>query len=486
MEAGAEAKYAISRKLVSKMGGSVLRKANYAFSVVISDLPFELLRRSDGLEGRSNRTLADGKGRLQPRGYHPALRASSLLLDTLLCSHQLRLGHSRMVKSIPRLADLSFILSISDSSAEEQFWQAQHTALHLVHKKLSPRSTPSILTSHKQSRSRDSLLALVGCQDGSVWVLDTGRNKKTEAQTANIHVEDTDGSPGSSKLGTPAPSIRNGSPMLSRTSSSTLLHNAALSPPSLSRGDFSSLPQDGAASPKPGRQRTPSILSPNSKPETFSGLGFLPSLGTTGKARSTSVSQSTATARLTSISAADDKALRIKLKDVNRDPADEVAGSLLRLVGDARGGLGELHGRSDTERSSSKSTNKSKPSPRDIKIAIPPPRSASEIRDEEKLDLDVAEAIHEEEEMGRLREAVENAEERSCRECEPINESVENGSTTHNPFLVDLVPQSKFGGSIVALTSSPCDDLVFALSASGYDVRTTDSDSFPLIVVFVS
>jgi hypothetical protein len=383
-----------------------------------------------------------------------------------------------MVKSIPRLEDLSVVLSISDNSAEEQFWQAQHTALHLVRRKPSPRSTSSI-ASHKQSRFKDSLLALVGCQDGSVWVLDTARNKKTEAQTTSIYVEDTDASPGSSKLGTPAPSIRNGSPMLSRTSSSTFLQNAALSPPSLSRGDFSSLPQDGAASPKLGRQRTPSILSPNSKTETFSGLGFLPSLGSTGKARSTSVSQSTATARLTSISAADDKALRIKLKDANRDPADEAAGSLLRLVGDARGGLGELHGRSDTERSSSKSTNKSKPSPRDIKIAIPPPRSASEIRDEEKLDLDVAEAIHEEEEMSRLREVVENAEERLCKECEPINESIENGSEMHNPFLVNLVPESKYGGSVVALASSPFDNLVFALSASGYDVRTNESDCPP-------
>jgi hypothetical protein len=385
-----------------------------------------------------------------------------------------------MKKSLPKLEELSVVLSVSDNSAEAEFWEAQHTVLHLVHKSTNLKDNSGI-HSHKPSRSKDSLLALVGCEDGSVWVLDTGRINKTEAQAATIYVENVDPSPVSSKVGTPSPSIRNGSPMLSRTSSSSFLQNAVLSPPSVSKGDFPTLSTDDTASPKLGRQRTPSILSPNSKTEIFSGLGFLPSLGASGKARSTSVSQSTATARLTSISAADDKALRIRLKDANRDPADEAAGSLLKLVGDARGGLDELHGKSDTERPSSRSISKSKPSPRDIKVAIPPPWSASEIRDEEKLDLDVAEAIHEEQEMSRLKEAVDNAEERMCRECKPIDELQEGGSNIHSPFLVNLFPDSKHGGPIVDLASTPFRNVVFALSASGYANRTNTSDIIWLI-----
>jgi hypothetical protein len=369
-----------------------------------------------------------------------------------------------MTKSVPRPEDLSVVLSISDDPAEAEFWRAQHTAFHLFNRRLPIKHSASN-TTHESTRIKGSRIAAVGCRDGSVWLLDTGSSRKVRTAPAIISVEDTD-SAVSSKIGTPAGSIRHGSPMLSRTPSSTFLPSAALSPASVFKGEFPGLSETISSSSKTDRPRVKPVLPPKPKTETFVGLGFLPSLSATGKSRSTSVSQSTATARLTSISAADDKALRIRLKDANRDSGDEAAGSLMKLVGDARGGLDDLHGKSEMERSNQSSRN-TKSNVGDFRIAIPHVRSASEIRDEKRMDLEVAEAIHEEEEIGKLREALENTEERACRACESIDGTSEDEHKDRNPFLVRFVPAEGKDVPIVDIRSSPVSSAILALNQTG-------------------
>lgn len=368
------------------------------------------------------------------------------------------------MKQLVRPEDLSVVLSIAADDPATEFWKAQHTCLHLADR------TPTSRSDHV--RDNKSLIAAVGCQDGSIWLVDTGV-KKLEAPAAIINIEDAD-SVGSSKPGTPALSIKTGSPMLSRNSSYTFLNNAALSPPSVSKGEMPTFLEDEGSTPKSNRYSSSSISSPANKSETFAGLGaglgFLPIRGASGKSRSTSVSQNTATARLASISAADDKALRIRLKDANRDSGDEAAGSLMRLVGDARGGLEDLHGKSEIEKANR--TKRSKSSPRDIKIAIPPPRTASEIRDEEKVDLDYAEAIHEEEEMEKVREAVENAEEKACRDCGPSDHDADHGNSPKKPFLAKVLPTSYQDNPIVDIHSLPGTTSLIALSKKGYVERS--------------
>lgn len=360
------------------------------------------------------------------------------------------------MKPLVRPEDLSVVLTIAADDPATEFWKAQHTCLQLAER------TP--VSQSRRGTDRKDLIAAVGCHDGSIWLVDTGV-KKLEAPTAVINVEDAD-SVGSSKPGTPALSIRTGSPMLSRNSSYTLLNTAALSPPSVSKGDLSAFMEEGQPS-KSGRHASISITSPTNKSESFAGLGFLPVRGTSGKTRSTSVSQNTATARLASISAADDKALRIRLKDANRDSGDEAAGSLMKLVGDARGGLEDLHGKSEVERAKVAKAG-TKPSPRDIRVAIPPPRTASEIREEEKVDLDYAEAMHEEEEMEKVREAVENAEERACRDCGPETHGIEQGDSPSKPFLAKILPTSYKGNPIVDIRSLSGTSSLIALSKRGW------------------
>lgn len=363
----------------------------------------------------------------------------------------------KAMNPLVRPEDLSVVLTIAADDPATEFWKAQHTCLQLAER------TP--VSQSRRGTDRKDLIAAVGCYDGSIWLVDTGV-KKLEAPTAVINVEDAD-SVGSSKPGTPALSIRTGSPMLSRNSSYTLLNTAALSPPSVSKGDLSTFMEEGQSTHKSGRHASISITSPTNKSESFAGLGFLPVRGTSGKTRSTSVSQNTATARLASISAADDKALRIRLKDANRDSGDEAAGSLMKLVGDARGGLEDLHGKSEVERAKQGKTT-TKPSPRDIRVAIPPPRTASEIREEEKVDLDYAEAMHEEEEMEKVREAVENAEERACRDCGPETHGVEQGDSPSKPFLAKILPTSYKGNPIVDVRSLSSTPSLVALSQRGW------------------
>jgi hypothetical protein len=354
-----------------------------------------------------------------------------------------------------RPEDLSVVLTIAVDDPATEFWKAQHACLHLAER--TPPSQPN------HGQYKQNLIAAVGCQDGCIWLIDTGV-KKLEVPTAVINVEDAD-SVGSSKPGTPALSIRTGSPMLSRNSSYTLLNNAALSPASVSKGDLSTFMEEGESTPRPGRHSSLLISSPVNKSESFVGLGFLPVRGTSGKNRSTSVSQNTATARLASISAADDKALRIRLKDANRDSGDETAGSLMKLVGDARGGLEDLHGKSEGERANQAKIPKS--NPRDIRVAIPSPRTASEIQEEEKVDLDYAEAMHEEQEMEKVREAVENAEDRACRDCRPNDNDVDQGDSSRKPFLAKILPTSYKGNPIVDIRSLPTSSTLIALSQKG-------------------
>ena len=360
------------------------------------------------------------------------------------------------MKQLVRPEDLSVVLTVATDDSATEFWNAKHTCLHLAER--SPVSRPD------KDQSRHSLIAAVGCQDGSIWLIDTGV-KKLEAPAAIINIEDVD-SVGSSKPGTPALSIKNGSPMLSRTSSYTLLHNAALSPPSVSKGELATFMEDEGTTSRSGKHGSPSLTSPTSKSESFAGLGFLPVRGTSGKTRSTSVSQDTATARLASISAADDKALRIRLNHASRDSNEEAAGSLMKLVGDARGGLEDLHGKSETEKTIR--ARSSKASPRDIKVAAPPRRTASEIRDEEKVELDYAEAMHEEEEMERVREAVENAEEKACRDCGPNDHDADQGDSPRKPFLARILPTTFQGNPIIDIRSLPLTTSVIALSERGY------------------
>lgn len=219
-----------------------------------------------------------------------------------------------------------------------------------------------------------------------MWLLQAAKADKAVISPLINVIEPASGP--SSVAQSRAPSLKAPS-VLSRTSSYTFLNglvNPVLSPPAVARGDMTDL--------QPTRKRAGSAASTaTARSETFNPLGFLPS----PRGRNTSVSQNTATARLASLSAADDKALRIKLKDINEHKEQQngsAAGTLTKLVGESRGGLDELKGKADIAlRDTSTDTTKV---------------SAEDKRADKEFDH----ALHEEREMETLRSAVEVAEEK--------------------------------------------------------------------------
>jgi hypothetical protein len=380
--------------------------------------------------------------------------------------------------------DLSVVLTVSDRSAEEQFWKATHTSLYLAHRK--SRAPISTHDEKIELAKKESLVAVVGCQDGTIWLLDVGMPSSRETSqrpppSPKIRVSDADS----------IISTRNGtggynSPMLSRTSSSSYLNGIALSPPSVSKGELSGLgtgDQLSLINTNTGnRHRAVSSTSSTGaavKPSAYNLGNLLPSStsnpfrnrSTTNPIATTATTTtSTATARLTSISAADDKALRIRLKDVNTSSHSNVSnepwnkegltggehvGGFTRLAGETRGGLEDLHGKHEGSIAG-------------LRIKLPR-RTDSEIVADEKLDIQVNEAIHEEQELTKLREVLED--EKACRDCESPELSVTRDAKSQPRFevLCNLLPTGWKGSKIVDVKGYKGNsNLVVCLSERGY------------------
>lgn len=280
--------------------------------------------------------------------------------------------------------DLRVVLSIYDSPSHVRFWKCQHTSLCVTKRK---------------RLGKDVAVIAVGCEDGSVWLLQTTKaDKPIPSPVINV-IEPVSGP--SSVAQSRAPSLRAPS-ILSRTSSYTFLNglnNPVLSPPTIAKGDMADMQQT--------RKRAGSAASTaTTRSESFNPLGFLPA----PRARNTSVSQNTATARLVSLSAADDKALRIKLKDINEHKEQSVngTGTFTKLIGESRGGLDDLKGKAD--------------------ITLKEPKA--DTPEEKQANQDFDAAMHEEKEMETLREAVEVAEEKmaAASQCGTPSQAEMDGS----------------------------------------------------------
>jgi hypothetical protein len=70
--------------------------------------------------------------------------------------------------------------------------------------------------------------------------------------------------------------------------------------------------------------------------------------------------------------------------------------------------------------------------------------------------------------MEKVREAVENAEERACRDCGPENHGIEQGDSPSKPFLAKILPTSYKGNPIVGIRSLSGTSSLVALSERGW------------------
>lgn len=263
---------------------------------------------------------------------------------------------------MPSAAD-DFVVSLSldNRPLEEIFWNTPHTAFCAFAP--SPER-PEISTTDPcivQQREKQWIGA-VGCQDGSVWLLDTGipvthpkdqvdvRSEQPEAvirDDSSVHSSRSrlfEGfrSPRSPRLGGPA------LPLLSRKSSSVALPTVAISPPVESTAVFQNIDVIVSPGDERPRSRSESVTTTHSTSSRYANSGLLPSPQPTRAKNLAAVSQTTATARLASISANDEKIMQRGLKSQGRSTPEHVS-SVTKLAAQVRSGLTEVYSKSDED-----------------------------------------------------------------------------------------------------------------------------------------
>lgn len=450
--------------------------------------------------------------------------------------------------------DLSAFLEVSDDSVNQQFWTSKHTAIHLTCRSTTCRASLQTDDEIREpqeglagNKNKESLITAVGCEDGSIWLLEAGQCTlqpgavQTDAGI-RFKVTNTDDETLERHVLKPR-SVKQGSPTPSRDSASSFYNTniiSALSPPSVSISndnrlasslDNSAVDLNSTISPgnnshhmnAPGnssnRHRATSSVSTATTRTDYSMLGISPtkarpqSTRTSGTA-SPNPAGATAASRLTSISAASasvDSTLRIKLRGKPEPAVDQdqpVQGSFARsdvnITSELKEMVDEESGEADD------SVYKSVPRPSDSVLSrspdkkphdMPMPsnsrphnsrpvasRTTTDVRYERQMDSAVTEALKEDQEREKIKQAVEDVEQGDqstipgCRDCpsdkgstsfKPEPSIVDDAAEDSSHFLAHLTPNNSNGNPIVAIlsilsnsrqTTSP---LLVALSKNG-------------------
>lgn len=256
----------------------------------------------------------------------------------------------------PAPDDFVVSLSLDTRPLKEIFWDAQHTSLCAVEPSPNRPETSASDDSCLSEQRTEQWVVAVGCQDGSIWLVDTGIPVK---QLLQVHIDggndpqdgvlrdDMSINSSRSRLfeGFRSPRLAS-TPMLSRKPSSAALPTVAISSPTESTAEFQNIDvivSSANDSPR-SRSRSGSIVTTSST--RYGNLGLLPSPQPIRARNSSIVSQATATARLASISANDEKIMQRGLKSQGRVTPEHVSG-VTKLAAQVRSGLTDIYSKSD-------------------------------------------------------------------------------------------------------------------------------------------
>jgi hypothetical protein len=258
--------------------------------------------------------------------------------------------------------DFIVSFSLDNRPLEEIFWDSQHTSFCAIEPSPDRPQTSANRDPCLDQHREPQWVGAVGCQDGSIWLLDTdipvrqpkdeneGRSDKPEAivrddssiNSSRSRLFEGFRSPRSPRLGGPA------TPMLSRKTSSAALPTVAISPPTESTAEFQNIDAIFVPGNEKLRSRSDSVATTQSTSSRYTNLGLLPSPQPTRARNLSAVSQTTATARLASISANDEKIMQRGLKSQGRITPEHVS-NVTKLAAQVRSGLNEVYSKSDED-----------------------------------------------------------------------------------------------------------------------------------------
>ncbi|KAJ9120178.1 hypothetical protein QFC22_003077 [Naganishia vaughanmartiniae] len=308
--------------------------------------------------------------------------------------------------------DFTISLNLDNRPLEDIFWDSQHTSLCLIEPSdVRPKTTTADNSCLSKTREQ-GWVAVVGCADGSLWFMDPGISLK-QPNSGDGGEEDSDGTAlrDDSSIHSSRSRLFEGfrtpkslsTPTLSRQPSSVALPTVAISPPTANTVEVQTIDavvMSSSGSPRPRSDSSTTVYS-----NRYSNLGLLPSPQPTRARNASSVSQTSATARLASISAQDERMLQRGLRSQGRATPEYVSG-VTKLAAQVRSGLSDVYGKSD-EGTDDKRRN------RDIAVDMNVEvgeffRGSPTIPDKEKaMDEEVREELKAEQELIKLEDQMD-------------------------------------------------------------------------------
>ncbi|KAJ9103892.1 hypothetical protein QFC21_002355 [Naganishia friedmannii] len=253
----------------------------------------------------------------------------------------------------PSRDDFTISLNLDSRPLEDIFWDSQHTSLCLIESSDARPKSTAVYDSCSSKVREQGWVAVVGCADGSLWFMDTGVGLQ-QPGPGNGEVGDGEGATlrDDSSIHSSRSRLFEGfrspkslsTPTLSRQPSSVALPTVAISPPTANVAEVQTIDAIAVSSTEDSRSRSDSSTTAYSN--RYSNLALLPSPQPTRARNSSSVSHTSATARLASISAHDDRMLQRGLRNQGRATPEHVS-SVTKLAAQVRSGLSEVYGKSD-------------------------------------------------------------------------------------------------------------------------------------------
>jgi hypothetical protein len=368
--------------------------------------------------------------------------------------------------------DFIVSLSLDTRPLEEIFWNAKHTSFCAVEPSpdrpdKSAGDDPCLIRQRKEE-----WVSAVGCDDGSIWLVDTGipvkplqvgSDKGNESHEGLLR-DDSSINSSRSRLfeGFRSPRLAS-TPVLSRKPSSAALPTVAISPPAESTAEFQNI--DVIVSPAgvdTPRSRSESVATTHSS--RYANLGLLPSPQPIRAKNSSLVSQTTATARLASISANDERMMQRGLKSQGRNTPEPVS-SVTKFAAQVRSGLSDVYSKSD-EAADSKRRKQELTLDMNVEVGeffrdSPKIVETEKAKKEKAMDDEVKEELKAEQELIRLEDQMdEDAEMRK-----PASSRVSPG--TKHILRSKLSLPELHGSAVVALQDCSLPGKFVALTAKG-------------------
>lgn len=375
-------------------------------------------------------------------------------------------------KMPPASDDFVISLNLDNRPLEEIFWETQHTSFCAVEPSPDRPQTSATSDPCFERQREKQWVAAVGCQDGSLWLLDTNIPVQQPKDEADSRSDKPEGvirddssinssrsrlfegfrSPRSPKLGYPT------SPMLSRKPSSAALPTVAISPPVESTAEFQNIDVIVSPGDERPRSRADSVATTQSTSSRYTNLGLLPSPQPTRARNLSAVSQTTATARLASISANDEKIMQRGLKSQGRSTPEHVS-NVTKLAAQVRSGLTEVYSKSDED-----ADNKRRKPDASLDMNVEVEeffRDSPRIPEKEKvMDDDVKEELNAEQELIRLEEQMDEQTETR----KPVHHGRQEAGHILRSRL--MLPELE-GSPVVALQDCSLPGRIVALTARG-------------------